>query len=166
MDAYSGYNQIKMHLPDEDKTVFTTGRGIYWYKVMPFGLKNTEVTFHRMVNKVFKDLIGDIMEVYMDDMLAKSVQRMDHLLHLSKDFDLLRQYEVKLNPEKCTFRVTSEKFLGYLVTQHGIKADPNQISVILNMRSPAYAEVQMLNGCLAVLNQFISRSKKNASRSS
>jgi len=112
-----------------------------------------------MVNKVFKDLIGNIMEVYVDDMLVKSVQRTNYLQHLSKAFDLLRQYEVKVNPANCTFGVASKKFLGFLVTQWAIEADLDQISAILNMRSPACAkEVQMLNGRLAALNQFISRS--------
>jgi len=75
MDAYFGYNQIKMHPLDEDKTTFTTG-GIYCYKVMPFGLKNVGATFQRMVNKVFKDLIrSTIRRRY----LVKSVQRTDHL---------------------------------------------------------------------------------------
>jgi len=66
---------------------------------------------------------------------------------------------VKLNIESCTFGVASGKFLGYLVTQRGIKADPDQISAILNMKSPTHVkEVQMLNGRLAPLNRFISRS--------
>jgi len=99
------------------------------------------------------------MEVYVDDMLVKSVLRAFHLQHLRKAFDLLKQYEVKLNPEKCTFGVASRKFLGYLVTQQNIEADSNQISAILNMRSPACVKkVQMLNGHLAALNRFISRS--------
>jgi len=72
---------------------------------MPFGLKNAGATFQRMVNKVFRDLIGSTMEVYIDDMLVKSVQRTDHLQRLDKVFNLLRQYKVKLNLEKCTFRV-------------------------------------------------------------
>ena len=99
------------------------------------------------------------MEVYVDDMLVKSTLRTDHLQHLGEAFNLLRKYKIKLNPEKCTFGVASGKFLGYLVTQRGIEADPNQISSILNMRSPTcMKEVQMLNGRLAVLNRFISRS--------
>ena len=72
---------------------------------MPFGLKNAGATFQRMVNKVFRDLIGSTMEVYIDDMLVKSVHRTDHLQRLDKVFNLLRQYKVKLNLEKCTFRV-------------------------------------------------------------
>ena len=142
-----------MNPPDEDKTTFTMGGGIYWYKVMPFGLKNSGATFQRMVNKVFMDLNGNIMEVYVDDILVKRVQRTEHLQYLDKIFNLLRQYEVRLNPENYTFGVASEKFLGCLVTQRGIKADPDQISAILNMRSPTcIKEVLMLNGHLAALN--------------
>jgi len=84
--------------------------------VIPFRLKNAG---HIPVDgkQGFKDLIGNIMEVYVDDMLEKSVQCTDHLQHLDKAFDLLRQYNAKLNPEKCTFGVASGKFLGHLVTQ-------------------------------------------------
>jgi len=81
---------------------------------------------------------------------------MDHLQHLDEAFNLLRKYKVKLNSEKCTFRVSSGKFLGYLVTQWGIEANPDQIFTILNMKSPTYVkEVQMLNRRLAALNRFI-----------
>ena len=115
MDAYSGYNQIKMH-PIDDKTAFTANCAIYYYKVMPFGLKNAGATFQQMVNKVFKELIGSIMEVYIDNMLVKSLDRSDHLKHLEEAFALLRKFNVKLNPEKCTFGVASGKFLRYLAT--------------------------------------------------
>jgi len=112
-----------------------------------------------MVDKVFKDLIGRTMEVYVDDMLVKSVVRTNYLQHLGKAFDLLRKYKVKLNPEKFTFIVAFGKFLGYLVTQRGIEADHDQISTILSMKSlTCVKEVQMLNGHVAALNRFISRS--------
>ena len=74
MDAYSGYNQIRMSLEDEDKTVFMTDRGLYCYKVMPFGLKNAGATYQRLVNKIFSGMIGRTMEVYIDDMLVKSLK--------------------------------------------------------------------------------------------
>ena len=79
IDAYSEYNQIKMHSPDEDKTTFTTGRAIYCYKVMPFGLKNVGATFQWMVNEVFKELIGHTIEVNVDEMLVKSLECSDRL---------------------------------------------------------------------------------------
>jgi len=95
------------------------------------------------------------MEVYVDDILVKSVQRTNHLQRLNKTFNLLRQYKVKLNHEKCTIGVASRKFLEYLVTQRGIEADPDQISAIMNMKSPTCVkEVQMLNGRLAALSRF------------
>ncbi|KAI3772663.1 hypothetical protein L6452_03853 [Arctium lappa] len=81
MDAYSGYNQILMHIDDQEKATFMTDRGIYCYKVMPFGLKNAGSTYQRLVNKMFKDQLGDTMEVYIDDMLVKSRQATDHVEH-------------------------------------------------------------------------------------
>ena len=116
MDAYSEYKQIKMHPSDEDKTAFITDREIYCYKMMPFGLKNAGATFQCMADKVFKDLIESIMEVYVDDMLVKSVPRTDNLQHFGEAFNLLGKYKVKLNTEKCMFRITSGKFLG--VSRH------------------------------------------------
>ena len=62
MDAFSGYHQIKMHLPDMEKISFITERGLYCYNVMPFGLKNVGATYQRLVNKIFKEMIGKTME--------------------------------------------------------------------------------------------------------
>ncbi|KAK0606812.1 hypothetical protein LWI29_004626 [Acer saccharum] len=78
MDAYSGYNQIKMHKPDEEKTAFTTDQRLYCYTVMPFGLKNAGATYQRLLNKMFARQIGKNMEVYVDDMLTKSVTADKH----------------------------------------------------------------------------------------
>ncbi|KAJ9564818.1 hypothetical protein OSB04_000784 [Centaurea solstitialis] len=75
MDAYSGYNQILMHMDDQEKTAFMTDKGIYCYKVMPFGLKNAGSTYQRLVNMMFKEHLGRTMEVYIDDMLVKSERK-------------------------------------------------------------------------------------------
>ena len=72
MDAFSGYNQIRMHHDDEEKIAFVTNRGLYCYKMMPFGLKNVGATFQRLINKVFKNQIGRNMKGYVDDMIVKS----------------------------------------------------------------------------------------------
>ncbi|CAL2268663.1 unnamed protein product [Prunus armeniaca] len=159
MDAYSGYNQILMHEDDKAKTSFIIERGTYCYKVMPFGLKNAGATYQRLVNKIFKEQIGKTMEVYVDDMLVKAPKRADHLKNLAEAFSLLRQYRMKLNPSKCTFGVSSGRFLGYLVTQRGIEAHPRQIKAILEMKSPSTVkEIQSLTGRAAALNRFLSRS--------
>ncbi|KAI5327729.1 hypothetical protein L3X38_027125 [Prunus dulcis] len=89
MDAYSGYNQILVHKDDKAKTSFIIERGTYYYKVMPFGLKNTGGTYQRLVNKIFKEQIGKILEAYMDDMLVKPPKRADHIKNLAGAFNLL-----------------------------------------------------------------------------
>ena len=124
LDAFSGYHQIPMHPPDAEKTSFITPRGLYCYNVMPFGLKNAGATYQRLVTKMFRSLLGNTIEVYIDDMLVKSKQRQDHVTHLQQVFDILRQYGMKLNPLKCAFGVSAGKFLGFMVTQKGIEENP------------------------------------------
>ncbi|XP_024009744.1 uncharacterized protein LOC112084676 [Eutrema salsugineum] len=143
MDAFSGYNQITMHPEDREKTSFITDRGTYCYKVMPFGLKNAGATYQRLVNH----------------MLVKSLTAGDHIGYLQACFTVLNQYQMKLNPTKCIFGVTSGEFLGYIVTKRGIKANPKQIDALINLPSPRNTrEVQRLTGRIAALNRFISRS--------
>ena len=72
MDAFSGYNQIRMHEADQEKTSFITSQGLFCYKVMPFGLKNAGATYQRLMNKMFAQQIGRNVQVYVDDMLVKS----------------------------------------------------------------------------------------------
>ena len=92
MDAFSGYNQIKMAKEDQEKTFFITSRGLYCYKVMPFILKNAGAIYQRLVNKMFNKQIGRNMEVYMDDILVKSKEELVHLDNLKETFAILRQY--------------------------------------------------------------------------
>ncbi|KAL0885917.1 hypothetical protein Bca101_009900 [Brassica carinata] len=159
MDDFSGYNQIMMNPDDREKTAFITDRGTYCYKVMPFGLKNAGATYQRLVNKMFAEQLGKTMEVYIDDMLVKSLDEHDHIAHLEECFARLNQHNMKLNPAKCRFAVASGEFLGYLVTYRGIEANPKQIDALIEMASPrTKREVQRLTGRVAALNRFISRS--------
>ncbi|XP_052287276.1 uncharacterized protein LOC127898826 [Citrus sinensis] len=158
MDAFSGYNQIPMYEPDEESTAFITNQGLFCYRVMPFGLKNAGATYQRLVNKVFKPLIGKTMEVYVDDMITKSKIPKEHVRHLEETFELLRKYKMKLNPEKCAFGVESGKFLGFMVSHRGIEANPEKIQAIVQMTSPRnLKEMQSLTGRLAALSRFISK---------
>ncbi|XP_057803119.1 uncharacterized protein LOC131018411 [Salvia miltiorrhiza] len=136
MDAYSGYHQIRMHPDDEEKTTFMTNIALYCYKYMPFGLKNAGATYQRLVNQMFASLLRQTMEVYIDDMLVKSIHAKDHIDHLRETFEILRKYNMKLNPTKCSFGVNAGKFLGYMVTQRGIEANPAQIESIQGIPSP------------------------------
>ncbi|CAA0810440.1 Unknown protein, partial [Striga hermonthica] len=155
MDAYSGYNQIPMDPEDSEHTSFYSARGLYCYTMMPFGLKNTGATYQRLVNKMFATLIGHTMEVYVDDMLVKSVHTLYHITHLRDMFAILRSYSMVLNPKKCTFGVESGKFLGYMVSQRGIEANPAKIKAIQDLTPPTSVKgVQALTGRLAALNRF------------
>ena len=127
MDAFSGNNQIRMTEEDQEKTTFITSQGLYYYKVIPFGLKNARVTYQRLVNKMFSKQIGRNMEVYVDDMLVKSKEDLVHLDDLKETFATLKQYQMKLNPNRCVFGVTSGKFLGFMVSQRGIEANPEKV---------------------------------------
>ena len=135
MDAYQGYHQIHIHMAedDRDKTSFITDKGIYCYNMMPFGLKNAGATYQRLVNKMFGDLLGKTMEVYVDDMLVKSRRSQDHLEDLAQAFSIMRSYGMKLNADKCTFGVGGRKFLGYMVSERGIEANPKKIQAIMNL---------------------------------
>ena len=148
-----------MHPDDREKTAFITDRGTYCYKVMPFGLKSAGATYQQLVNRMVADKLGNTMEVYIDDMLVKSLRTADQLNHLKECFKTLNEYGMKLNPAKCTFGVTSGEFLGYIVTQRGIEPNPKQITAIQDLPSPKnIREVQRLTGRIAALNRFILRS--------
>ena len=158
MDAFSRYHQIPMHPLNAEKTSFITPHGLYCYNVMPFGLKNVGATYQRLVTKMFRPLLDSNMEVYIDDMMVKSKQRLDHATHLQQAFDLLREYGMKLNPLKCAFGVSADRFLGFMVTQRGIEANPMQLKAILQSPAPnSKKEIQRLTGWLAALGCFISR---------
>ena len=158
MDAFSGYNQIRMDEVDQEKTSFVTSQGLFYYEVMPFGLKNAGITYQRLMNKIFAQQIGGNVQVYVDDMLVKSRREEDHLDDLKETFDTLRSYNIKLNPRKCAFRVTAGKFLGFMVSQRGIEANPDKIWAIIEMTPLRNVkEVQSLNGKVAALNRFVLR---------
>ena len=131
MDTFSGYNQIQMAEEDQEKTTFITSQGLYCYKVMHFGLKNAGATYQRLVNQMFSKQIERNVEVYVDDMLVKSKEEENHLDDLKETFNMLRQYNMKLNPSKCAFGVFSGKFLGFMVSQRGIEANPEKVRAIL-----------------------------------
>ena len=103
MDVYPRYNQIMMDQDDQEKTFFFIERGILCYMVMLFGLKNAGGLYQRLVNKMFSAYLGSTIEVYIDDMLVKSLHAKDHTTHLKQAFEVLDHHQMKLNQTKCTF---------------------------------------------------------------
>ena len=126
---------------------------------MPFGLKNVGATYQRLFTKMFRPLFGKTMEVYINDMLVKSKERSDHTTHMQQAFELLIAYGMKLNPKKCAFGVSAGRFLGFMMTQRGIEANPAKLQAILKSLTPNSRKgIQQLTGRLDALGQFISRS--------
>jgi len=156
LDAFSGYNQIKMHPRDESKTAFMTETCCYCYKVMPFGLKNAGATYQRLMDKVLATMVGRNVQAYVDDMVVTSHEREWHTADLEELFPTIARYRLKLNPEKCVFRVEAGKFLGFMLTERGIEANPDKCAAIIAMRSPtSVKEVQQLTGRMTALSRFV-----------
>jgi hypothetical protein len=147
MDAYSGYNQIKMNAADAPSTAFMKNTCNYFYNVMPFGLKNAGATYQRLMDRVFSQQIGRNLEVYIDDMVVKTPEEGDHGKDLAEILASVRKYNMRLNPAKCSFGVQAGKFLGFMLTRRGIEVNPEKCQAIINMRSPtSVKEVQQLTG--------------------
>ena len=98
------------------------------------------------------------MQVYVDNMLVKSLREDDHLSDLQETFDTLWAYNMKLNPNKCVFEVTVGKFLGFMVSQRGIEINLEKIRAIVELAPPKMVKkVQSLNSKIVTLNRFVSR---------
>ena len=112
-----------------------------------------------MVTTMFGNQIGKTVEVYIDDMLVKSVRKEDHLSNLKEVFEILWRDKLRLNASKCLFEVSSGKFLGHIISDRGIEANLDQISAFLSLEKPRDAkQVQRLTRMIAALSRFISRS--------
>nr|GEV49842.1 hypothetical protein [Tanacetum cinerariifolium] len=137
LDAYKGYHQIQLAEADEENTAFHTGQGVYCYTKMPFGLKNAGATYHHTEAEMVRDI--------------------------EETFRTLRKVNIKLNPKKCSFGLAEGVFLGYVITPEGIKPCPDKTAVVLQLPSPqTVKEVQSLNGKLASLNRFLSKSAEKS----
>ena len=125
---------------------------------MPFELKNARSTYQRMVTRMFESRLGKNVEAYIDDMVVKSKEKIDHLSDLGDIFVILRKHKLRLNASKCSFGVGLGNFLGYVITHRGIEVNPNQIKAIHGLHPPRNPkEVQCLTGITVALYRFISR---------
>ncbi|GJZ73307.1 reverse transcriptase domain-containing protein [Tanacetum coccineum] len=134
--VHAGYHQIQMAEEDEEKTAFYTDQGTYCYTKMPFGLKNAGATYQRLVDSTFQSQIGRNLEAYVDDMVIKSRDEKMLLADISETFDNLKKINMKLNPKKCSFGVEEGKFLGYMVTSEGIRANLRKTRALADLQSP------------------------------
>jgi hypothetical protein len=120
---------------------------------MLFGLKNAGAMFQRCMRRVFGELIGQIIEAYVDDIVVKSKKAGNLVPDLTEVFAKLRQHRVMLNPEKCIFRVPRGMLLGFVVSERGIEANLEKISAIMDMEPIKNLKgMQRVRGCLAALS--------------
>ncbi|GJW32407.1 reverse transcriptase domain-containing protein [Tanacetum coccineum] len=130
---------------------------------MPFGLKNAGATYQRLVDKAFQKQISRNLEVYVDDLVIKICTEHEIIIDMEETFKTLREINIKLNPNKCTFKIEEGAFLGYRVNTEGIMVCPNKVKAVLNLPSlKCLKDVQKLNGKLASLSRFLSKSAKKS----
>jgi hypothetical protein len=125
---------------------------------MSFGLKNVGPTYQRAIQKCFKKQLNKNVEAYMDDVVVKTRNSDTLIADIQETFAALREYQWKLNPNKCVFGIPSGKLLGFIISHHGIEANPEKISAITKMKTPTcMKDMQKLTGCMVALNRFISK---------
>ncbi|KAK1653799.1 hypothetical protein QYE76_071604 [Lolium multiflorum] len=131
--------------------------GLFEYVVMTFGLKNAGATYQRAMNYIFHDLIGKLVEIYIDDVVVKSAATDGHLEDLRRVLDRTRKFGLRMNPKKCAFGVTAGQFLGFLVHERGIEIGLKSQEAVRTMKPPTTKkELQCLIGKINFVRRFIS----------
>jgi hypothetical protein len=159
LDGNAGYNQIFMAKEDVSKTAFHCPGfvGLFEWVVLTFGLKNAGATYERTMNLIFHNLLGVLMEVYIDDVVVKLVGFEEHMTDLKLLLERIKKYGLWINPLKCAFGVTSGRFLEFIVHEHGIQIDPKKIESIRKIKEPVCKkDVQKLLSKINYLRHFIS----------
>jgi hypothetical protein len=159
MDGNASYNQIFMAPEDIHKTTFRVpgAVGLFEYVVMTFGLKNAGATYQRAMNYIFHDLIGKLVEIYIDDVVVKSALVEGHLEDVRQVLEGTRSFRLKMNSKKCAFGVLAGQFLGFLVHEGGIEIGLKSQEAVKIMVPPTIKkELQQLISKINFVRRFIS----------
>jgi hypothetical protein len=159
LDGNMGYNQIFMAKEDVNKIAFCYPGfvGLFEWVVMTFGLKNTSAMYQRAMNLIFHDLFRVLKEVYIGDVVVKSVGFKEHMDDLKLSLERMKKFGLQMNSLKCAFGVTSRRFLGFIVHEHDIQIDPKKIESIEKIgESVCKKDAQKLLGKINYLRYFIS----------
>ena len=140
---------------DQDKTTFIFPWGTFAYQKMPFGLKNVGAMFQRTMTFSFHEL-KNIIEVYLDDLVAHSHMRVHHPYHLHLVFERFLHYQIWLNPHNCIFSMKVSRLLGFIVSKEGIRVNPLKVEAILQLSPPCnIINLQCLQGMEKLLGRFM-----------
>jgi hypothetical protein len=156
LDGYSGYYQIEIDLENQDKTTFTCPFGTYAFRRMPFGLCNAPATLQRCMMSIFSDMVGEFMEVFMDDLSVCGDSFDGCLENLGKVLARCEEKNLVLNWEKCHFMVTSRIVLGHIVSSRGIEVVKSKIELISKLPTPkTVKDVRSFLGHVGFYRRFI-----------
>ena len=136
LDLASGYWQVGMAPESVEKTAFATHSGLYEFSVMPFGLCNAPATFQQLMETVLAGLSRDTCMMYLDDILVLGATLEEHLKNLAQVFDCLQEAGIRLKPTKCHLAWREIEYLGFIVTDKGVAADPRKIEAIRAFPTP------------------------------
>ena len=138
------------------KTAFKTPFRNYFYRMMPFKLKNAGATYQRTMTLIFGDMLHKQVEDYVDDLMVKAKKPFEQLVHLRQVFERCREHNLRMNPSKCAFRVSLGKFLGFIVHHKGIDLDPTKAEAITTLSPPTnLKELRRFVGTVSYLRRFI-----------
>jgi hypothetical protein len=104
--------------------------GLFKWVVMIFGLKNARAAYPRAMDLIFHELLDIIVEIYLDVIVVKLTRLGSHLVELRLTFEKMHQYDLKMNPLKCTFNASTRNFFGFIIHEHDIEIDPKKVEAI------------------------------------
>lgn len=156
LDLCSGFHQISITDKDTPKTAFTVPQGHFEFKRMPFGLKNAPATFQRLMNTALAGLQGIHCYVYLDDIIIYSHDISSHCDKLSKIFDRLRKYNLKLQPDKCEFFRKEVGYLGHTINDKGVSPNPEKVKAVSQFPVPKCPkDLKSFLGLVSYYRRFI-----------
>ncbi|KAG6464703.1 hypothetical protein O3G_MSEX014678 [Manduca sexta] len=156
LDLKSGYWQVEIDPLDKEKTAFSTGKGLWQFKVMPFGLCNAPATFERLMELVLTGLIGDACLVYLDDIIIGGRTFEEHLQNLGRVLSKIRGANLKLSPKKCSFFKQQVSFLGHIISTDGVQTDPEKVVAVKEWPVPKdKTQVRAFLGLCSYYRRFV-----------
>jgi hypothetical protein len=156
LDCASGFLQVPIAEEDRHKTAFSTSQGHFEFKRMPFGLKSAPSTFQRMMNTILVELIGNRCLVYMDDILILGEILDEHNLKLRAVFQTLKEFNLKIEPDKCKFLKEELNYLGHIVTPEGVKPDQDKVKAVISFPVPrTQKDIKSFLGLAGYYRKFI-----------
>ena len=157
-DIIAAFNEIRMKEGDEEKTAFLTRYDLFEYLMMPFGLCNAFSTFQTFINEVLREYLNDFCSAYLDDILIYNNNKKEHVEHIKKVLEKLKQAGLYLDINKCQFHVKEVKYLRLIITTKGLKMDSKKIKIIVNWKTPrCVKDVQAFLGFVNFYRRFIHR---------